>query len=92
MRIPCPYCGLRSHEEFVYYGDATLHRPDPAAPEAEAAFNDYVYIRENPAGAHRELWHHAFGCGQWIEVRRDTLTHRIEGATPASGAEVDRDG
>lgn len=80
MRIPCPYCGLRSHEEFVYYGDATLHRPDAAAPEAEAAFNDYVYIRANPAGAHRELWFHQGGCHEWLVVSRDTRTHEIDGA------------
>ena len=32
MRIPCPYCGPRGDEEFTYLGDATVQRPDPAAP------------------------------------------------------------
>ena len=83
MRIPCPYCGLRSHEEFVYYGDATLRRPDPAAPDAGQAFFEYVYIRENPAGPHRELWFHQGGRHEWLVVTRDTRTHAISGAEPA---------
>ena len=27
MRIPCPHCGPRAHEEFTYRGDATVRRP-----------------------------------------------------------------
>ncbi|GLK78384.1 sarcosine oxidase subunit delta [Methylopila turkensis] len=77
MRIPCPYCGVRGLDEFAYLGDATLIRPDPAAPGAEAAFHDYVYLRDNPAGLHRELWQHASGCQSWLVVTRDTRTHAI---------------
>ena len=80
MRIPCPYCGLRIHDEFTYYGDATPHRPDPSTAEAESTFVDYVYIRANPAGTHRELWFHQGGCHQWLVVTRDTLTHAIAAA------------
>jgi heterotetrameric sarcosine oxidase delta subunit len=86
MRIPCPYCGLRSHEEFAYYGDATLHRPDPAAADAERTFYEYVYVRDNPAGSHRELWFHQGGCHEWLVVTRDTRTHAIAGAEPARTA------
>jgi sarcosine oxidase subunit delta len=71
------------HDEFTYYGDASLRRPDPSAADAEAAFVDYVYIRENPAGAHRELWFHQGGCHEWLVVTRDTLTHAIAGAESA---------
>ncbi|MFY7948756.1 MAG: sarcosine oxidase subunit delta, partial [Gemmatimonas sp.] len=28
-------------------------------------------------GAHAERWRHTFGCGQWFNVRRDTVTHRV---------------
>jgi heterotetrameric sarcosine oxidase delta subunit len=83
MRIPCPYCGPRSHDEFVYYGDATLHRPEASGSGAEAAFCDYVYVRDNPAGPHRELWFHAASCHEWLVVTRDTRTHAISGAEPA---------
>ncbi|UOK71238.1 sarcosine oxidase subunit delta [Ancylobacter polymorphus] len=83
MRIPCPYCGARDAHEFAYLGDATLTRPDPAAPDAEQAFHDYVYQRDNPAGAHEEWWYHASGCRQWLRVARDTRTHAISGAVAA---------
>ncbi len=84
MRIPCPHCGPRIHDEFVYYGDATdaaAAMPRPPAPEP--AFFDYVYLRDNPAGLHRELWFHQGGCHEWLVVERDTRTHAIHGAVAA---------
>ncbi len=33
MRLPCPYCGERDAQEFVYRGDASPQRPpSPASP------------------------------------------------------------
>ena len=82
MMIPCPYCGPRLSGEFVYRGDAGLmERPDPQAPEA--VWTDYVFMRDNPAGLHRELWYHAVGCGAWLIVERDTRSHDILRAVPA---------
>jgi methylglutamate dehydrogenase subunit B len=77
MRIRCPYCGERDVGEFTYRGDATLVRPDPAAAKAGAAFFDYVYVRDNPAGLHDEHWYHGGGCRAWLVVQRDTRTHEI---------------
>lgn len=75
MRITCPHCGNRSVAEFVAMGPAGLQRP---APDASAeAWVDYVYTRDNPAGAHRELFYHASGCRAWLVVERDTRTHLI---------------
>jgi methylglutamate dehydrogenase subunit B len=85
MRIPCPFCGERDAREFTYLGDATVTRPDPAAVDAERLFYDYVYLRDNPSGAHSELWYHAQGCRSWVKVERDTRTHRIDGAALVSG-------
>jgi len=85
MRIPCPHCGDRDVREFVYLGDAAPRRPDAHAPDALARFVDYVYLRDNPAGPHRELWYHGFGCQAWLVVTRDTRDHDILGATPARG-------
>ncbi|HVM80005.1 MAG TPA: sarcosine oxidase subunit delta [Stellaceae bacterium] len=85
MLIPCPHCGQRPHSEFTYGGDATLRRPSDPALAADEEWLDYLYLRDNPRGLHREFWHHTLGCERWIEVRRDTLTHRIEGAS-ATGA------
>ncbi len=77
MRIACPFCGERGNEEFVYYGDATVARPDPSAADVTAAFADYVYLRDNVRGVHRELWYHGVGCHGWLVVTRDTLSHEI---------------
>jgi sarcosine oxidase subunit delta len=77
MRIPCPYCGPRGNEEFAYLGDASVTRPDPAAADARQAFHDYVYLRDNPSGLHRELWYHGGGCRKWLVVMRNTRTHEI---------------
>ncbi|MUZ74515.1 sarcosine oxidase subunit delta [Agrobacterium vitis] len=81
MLIPHPILGLRDAREFTYLGDARLiDRPDPSAPDAEAAFCDYVYLRDNPAGEHRELWFHERGDRSWLVVTRNTVTHEILGA------------
>lgn len=81
MLIPHPLLGPRDASEFTYLGDARLlERPDGTAPDAEAAFCDYVYLRDNPVGAHRELWFHEQGDRSWLIVTRDTVTHEILGA------------
>ena len=74
MRIPCPFCGPRGNEEFSYLGDATVRRPTGDDVNAWASA---VYLRDNPAGPHRELWHHVAGCRAWLVVTRDTRTHEI---------------
>jgi sarcosine oxidase subunit delta len=87
MRIACPYCGERSLDEFVDYGAAGLTRPDMSA-EASAWVN-YVYLRDNPAGQHRELFYHVGGCRSWLIVTRDTCTHAISGVVAALDANRD---
>lgn len=77
MRIPCPFCGCRDVSEFVYLGDASARRPDADAPDADTKFFEAVYLRDNPAGPHTELWYHASGCRGWLEVERNTKTHEI---------------
>lgn len=88
MRIVCPFCGERDAQEFAYLGDASLQiRPQtPAGTALEApaleAWHDYVYLRQNPAGEHKELWYHASGCRQWLTVTRHMRTHEITDVTP----------
>ena len=77
MRIKCPYCGERALEEVTYRGDATVKRPESLDASATDAWVDYVYLRDNPAGLHKEHWHHSAGCHAWLEVTRDTRTHEI---------------
>jgi heterotetrameric sarcosine oxidase delta subunit len=73
--IPCPHCGPRNHDEFAYAGDAGLTPPAPDAPLAD--WSAYIYIRDNPRSAHRELWRHSYGCGAYLVVERDTRTHAV---------------
>ncbi len=78
MIIQHPLLGPRDAQEFTYLGDAALiDRPDGMAEGAAEAFFDYLYLRDNPAGLHRELWYHEQGDRSWLVVTRDTLTHDI---------------
>lgn len=84
MLIPHPILGHRDSQEFVYLGDAQLmHRPDWNAPDAAELFYEYAYLRDNPAGVHRELWFHEHGDRSWLVVTRNTVTHEIIGAVLA---------
>jgi len=76
MRIDCPLCGQRDRREFYYAGDGVaMQRPAPDA--GVDAWDSYVHLRDNPAGETRDLWHHEAGCGAWVLVTRDTVTHEI---------------
>lgn len=78
MIINHPLLGPRDAAEFVYLGDAALiDRPDGMADDAAEAFYEYGYLRDNPAGALRELWYHEQGDRSWLVVTRDTRTHEI---------------
>lgn len=77
MRIACPCCGVRSLDEFIYHGDATVTRPDYSTPSALDDFIAYTYDRRNLAGDHQELWYHAAGCHAWLVVTRNLTTHRV---------------
>jgi heterotetrameric sarcosine oxidase delta subunit len=81
--IRCPWCGERDHVEYFYGGDATVKRP--AENAGAQAWHDYVYLRDNPKGPHRELWQHQAGCRAWLVVTRDTLTHEVLGVEPVRG-------
>jgi methylglutamate dehydrogenase subunit B len=76
MRLDCPICGSRDRREFYYQGDAVmLARPE--ADAGEDAWETYLHLRGNPAGETRDLWHHEAGCGAWLVVTRNTVTHAV---------------
>ena len=78
MIINHPLLGPRDAAEFVYLGDASLiDRPDWQDEQAAEKFHDYLYLRDNPAGEHRELWYHEQGDRSWLVVTRNTLTHDV---------------
>ena len=75
LRIPCPWCGTRDESEFRFGGESHVERPGLEVSDAEWA--DYLFNRENPKGLHYERWCHSYGCSQWFNVVRDTVTHEI---------------
>ena len=78
MIINHPHLGPRDAAEFTVLGDASLlERPDWQADDADDAFYSYLYLRDNPAGLHRELWFHEHGDQSWLIVTRNTVTHAV---------------
>ena len=78
MIINHPILGPRDISEFVYYGDASLlDRPDWKNKNSDERFYEYVYLRKNNAGTHKELWFHQQGDRSWLVVTRNTKTHEI---------------
>ena len=77
LLIRCPWCGPRDETEFRYGGEA--HIPRPADPQAidDAAWADYLFMRNNPKGWFRERWVHSAGCRRWFNAERQTVTHEI---------------
>ena len=81
IRIPCPYCGVRDHSEFVYGSDASVEYPALDAP-AEA-WLEAVFERENIDGVQFETWQHLHGGRMGIVGERDTTTHQIHSVRAA---------
>ena len=86
LNIPCPWCGPRPEDEFVYGEAADPVRPADPHAVSDQQWTDYVYFRDNPKGLHRELWFHRAGCHHWFVVERDTVTHEIIAAYPPGGS------
>jgi sarcosine oxidase subunit delta len=81
LLLTCPYCGVEAEEtEFAPGGQAHLARETAGS---DAAFEAYLFARKNPRGVHFERWRHAYGCGKWFHVARDTATLEIFGAYSA---------
>lgn len=81
--IPCPLCGPRSENEFIYGG------PETTWPKLDGNTNvkDWhkaVHLTPNPFGQHSELWYHASSCESWLVVTRNTITHEIIDACQTS--------
>jgi sarcosine oxidase subunit delta len=92
LQIHCPWCGPRDESEFSYGGEAHIVRPEEPEALSDEEWADYLFMRQNPRGAHREQWHHAHGCRRWFNVVRDTVSYRISavyriGEQPPAGDE-----
>ena len=40
-------------------------------------WGDYLFMRKNPKGQHREQWLHAAGCRRWFNAERNTVSYRF---------------
>lgn len=86
--LPCVFCGLRPENEFTFDGEARGARPIPSMTDQQT-WADYLYFRNNPKGRSLEHWIHSGGCGQWLVIERDTVTHEAFHASLPCG-DLDR--
>jgi sarcosine oxidase subunit delta len=77
LQIACPWCGPRDESEFTCGGEAHIVRPKDPDAVSDAEWADYLFMRTNPRGTHREQWNHAHGCRRWFNVVRDTVSYQI---------------
>ena len=77
LLIPCPWCGPREDDEFTFGGEADISRPADPDALSDEAWAEYLFMRDNRRGLHREQWCHTAGCRRWFIVERDTSTNRI---------------
>lgn len=74
LNLPCPHCGARPVEEFIYGEIPTV--PE-ALTDADAIDLDRAFMRTNPEGVQIERWFHVFGCRRWLTLKRDTRTDEV---------------
>lgn len=76
LLIACPHCGPRDQIEFSSGGEGDRARPvDGGMSMTDAEWAEFLFMRRNPKGPHRERWYHAAGCRKWFTCKRDTRTH-----------------
>lgn len=78
----CPFCGPRDETEFHFGGEAGNLRPDGDVTAERWA--GYLYMRNNPKGAAREVWVH-MNCGEFFVMERDSVSHTVSGSTSLGG-------
>ena len=74
IQIPCPNCGMRPLQEFVY-GEIPFV-PDSITDLDERDL-DRAFMRNNPEGVTTERWFHIYGCRRWLTLRRDTRNDQL---------------
>ena len=77
--IECPWCGFRDESEFSCVGVAHIERPLEPEKLSDAEWADYLFMRKNPKGVHREQWLHTAGCRRYFNAERDTVSYQFSG-------------
>jgi sarcosine oxidase subunit delta len=74
LLVTCPNCGPREVSELRCAGEsATRHLEPPTQRE----LNDYLYVRDNEWGFHREWWFCRV-CEEWFVAERHTRTNEVK--------------
>jgi sarcosine oxidase subunit delta len=93
LLIECPWCGPRAESEFTCGGEAGIARPLDTDDLSDRVWGDYLFMRKNARGVHREQWMHAQGCRRWFIATRDTVSYQMLGydsfAVPSSQTAAD---
>jgi heterotetrameric sarcosine oxidase delta subunit len=76
LLLTCPHCGPRNVNEFRHGGETNPRPSDPSAVD-DAAWADFLYMRQNTLGVQTEWWYHRQGCGQWFLAERHTGTNAV---------------
>lgn len=92
LLIECPWCGPRPESDFTYGGEAHIARPSRPEERSDEEWGDYLFMRKNPRGSHREQWCHSAGCRRWFNAERDTVRYQFTavykiGEQPEAGGE-----
>ena len=74
LLIPCPHCGQRNSNEFVFNGEAV---PRPGPHPDPATWRRYLYMKTNAAGWQEERWFHVSGCRRFLMIERNQDTNEI---------------
>jgi sarcosine oxidase, subunit delta len=78
LLIHCPYCKApRPEIEFSHAGEAHIERPADPAGLSDAEWENFLFLRANPAGIHFERWYHIHGCGRYFNAVRDTVSEKF---------------
>ena len=86
LMFSCPCCGMDVDEtDLQAGGEAHLKRHGPES--CDEAFEEYLFLRENPQGVHFERWRHAYGCGKWFIAARCTRSLQVFGTYSAQTTE-----
>ena len=77
MKIDCPWCGSRSEDEFTCGGQSHIARPADPAAVCESNGRIIFTSAAIPGGLNFERWRHTYGCRQWFNVARHTVSHEV---------------
>jgi sarcosine oxidase subunit delta len=86
LMIECPWCGPRAESEFSCGGEADIARPLETEKLTDKEWGDYLFMRKNPRGVHREQWLHTQGCRRWFMATRDTVSYQFLGYETFGGS------